>query len=150
MNGVQYESGCYHGQWDGYLDDGSTLAPLGTYTVKILTSNTKYEWEGVIGNTSTDFTGDYILKGDPMQDMCIVGTKAFMALGYSEHAPAQKMFLTTAIGKLANERTTQTTQSSMHVCTDGHVLYYAGLNYYNGKTWVFGAYVADNANPYAA
>lgn len=37
--------------WDGTLDDGS-VAPTGVYTIGLLTTNTTYTWEGVIGNTT--------------------------------------------------------------------------------------------------
>ncbi len=148
-NGVRYAVGSYKAIWSGVMDDG-TIAPPGNYQVKVLTNNVQYTWEGVIGNSSTDFTGDYILKGNEMEDMCFVGAKGFMALGYSEHAPAQKMFLTGNIGKLANERAEATTQTSLHVCTDGNIVYWAGGNYFNKDSWVYGAYPADNASPYAA
>jgi hypothetical protein len=39
------------GAWDGKLDDG-TIAPSGTYTIKVITHNIKYSWDGVIGNTT--------------------------------------------------------------------------------------------------
>lgn len=148
-NGVRYDAGNYKALWSGIMDDG-TLAPPGTYQVKVLTNNVQYTWEGVIGNSSTDFTGDYILKGNEMEDLCFVGTKAFGALGYSEHGSVQKMFLTTDVHKFASERYGETTQTSLHVCTDGNILYWAGGNYYNSDSWVYGAYPADNASPYAA
>src|SRR5579875_2114805 len=93
-SGVRYDAGCYHGQWDGFMDDGVTVAPLGSYTVKVLSNNVQYTWEGVIGNTSTDLSGDYIIKGEDIGDMCFVGNKCFYPTGYSEHASSQKMVLT--------------------------------------------------------
>jgi hypothetical protein len=39
--------------WDGTLDD-LTVAPTGTYTVKLLTSQCTYQWDGVIGNSCPD------------------------------------------------------------------------------------------------
>lgn len=147
-SGVRYEAGCYTAQWDGLLDDG-TQAPLVNYSIKILTNNVNYTWEGVIGNTSKDKSGDHILKGEGLEDMAIIGAKAFVATGYSEHAAAQKMFLTTDPQRFANDLATTTTQSTLHMCTDGTVIYWGGLNYYNNDSWIYGSYPADNANPYS-
>ncbi|RYE36378.1 MAG: hypothetical protein EOP42_03580, partial [Sphingobacteriaceae bacterium] len=73
--GVRYDAGCYLGQWDGLLDDG-TQAPYGNYTVKVLTNNVQYTWEGVIGNNIKNgyhqfggwgpmtFSGSYGYLGD--------------------------------------------------------------------------------------
>jgi hypothetical protein len=39
--------------WDGTLDDG-TVASTGTYTINLLTSQTTYQWDGVVGNSAVN------------------------------------------------------------------------------------------------
>ncbi len=147
-SGIPYAAGCYSAQWDGNLDDG-TAAPLGNYTVKVLTNNVQYTWEGVVGNSSTDLTGDYVQKTLPLA-MCFIGTTGYVAGGYSEHVPQQKQFLTSDPNKSSIPHYGGTTQSSERVCTDGNIIYWAGGNYYNNDYWVFGAYPANNGNPAAS
>lgn len=48
----KYAAGTYTEQWNGLLDDYVTQASIGHYTVKVLSNNVQYDWEGVIGNTS--------------------------------------------------------------------------------------------------
>ena len=56
--GVRYDAGCYVGQWDGLLDDG-TQAAYGSYQVKVLSNNVQYTWEGVIGNSTKNHFRTY-------------------------------------------------------------------------------------------
>src|SRR5262245_34994317 len=39
--------------WDGTLEDG-TVAPSGSYTIKVLSHNVQYTWDGSIGCSSPD------------------------------------------------------------------------------------------------
>ena len=43
--------------WDGTLDDLS-VAPTGTYNIKVLTNSTSYSWDGVVGNSCPDHAHD--------------------------------------------------------------------------------------------
>jgi len=150
-SGVRYDAGCYSGQWDGLLDD-ATQAPFGNYVIKVLTNNVQYTWEGVIGNNSTDLTGPSILHGDLLNDMCFVGTTAFLPGNYSEYSSSSKTFDISNPNKLTNISYGTTTQSSLHACSDGNVIYWAGANYRYGQAdfYIYGSYPADGVNPYAA
>ncbi|MET0263511.1 MAG: FlgD immunoglobulin-like domain containing protein, partial [Rariglobus sp.] len=48
-------AGTYGAAWDN-LDDSGAAAPPGTYTVKVMAHNANYVWEGVLGNTSDNFS----------------------------------------------------------------------------------------------
>src|SRR5215475_8776292 len=43
--------------WDGTLDDLS-VAPTGTYNIKVLTGSTSYTWDGVVGNSCPNHSPD--------------------------------------------------------------------------------------------
>ncbi|MEP2687033.1 FlgD immunoglobulin-like domain containing protein [Maribacter dokdonensis] len=54
---VEKDKGTHSIEWDG-LDDEGLPVSAGNYTVKVLSNNVKYEWEGAkIGNTSKNLTG---------------------------------------------------------------------------------------------
>ncbi len=147
-SGVRYDAGNYKAVWSGVMDDG-TLAPPGNYQVKVLTNNVKYTWEGVIGNTSDDFTGNYYHKGNAMAGLCFAGTKAFYPTSYSEHQSAQRCFLTTNPQRLANEPYLVTGQASEVVCSDGNIVYWGGWSGNDGEQknfYIFGELPGDNAN----
>jgi hypothetical protein len=76
--------------WDGRLDDG-TVALSGTYTVKTLSHNIIYQWEGVIGNTSPLSTHidqiEYHAHGTNIIDMAITSGspgEIYFIHGYDE------------------------------------------------------------------
>src|SRR5579863_7833680 len=50
---VPYQPGTYSIHWDG-KDDLGIAMPAGNYTVKVVSNNITYTWEGVIGNNSTN------------------------------------------------------------------------------------------------
>ncbi|MEP2281013.1 FlgD immunoglobulin-like domain containing protein [Maribacter sp.] len=55
---VEKNEGIHTIDWDG-LDDEGTPVSSGDYTIKVLSNNVKYEWEGAkIGNTSKNLTGE--------------------------------------------------------------------------------------------
>ena len=81
---VQYTAGAHTGTWDGTEDDGS-VAPTGSYTVKVLSSNVTYTWEGVVGNTSSSYTGPTTNHAeDIIFGMAISGSTMYYATGYNE------------------------------------------------------------------
>jgi len=90
-----YSSGSHQGFWDGKDDLNNEIGmPDGSYVVKILSSNVQYEWEGVIGNTSTNLTGSSIHKGWYYfaTDIEIVGDYGYYVTGFSEGSPSPNFF----------------------------------------------------------
>lgn len=151
-SGARYDVGCYTAAWDGYLDDGVTVAPVGNYTIKLLTNNVQYTWEGGIGDSSTEpLNDDTRLRGNDYRSLVVVGQKVFYSWGYSEHSAAVNMLLLSDINKRASTPTGRTTQNTLAMCTDGNIIYSAGdkgYGNYQYATWIVGSYPADNADPY--
>ena len=151
-SGVRYDAGCYSAVWDGYLDDGTTVAPVGNYTIKVLTNNVQYTWEGGIGNSSTEpLNDDTKLRGNDYRSLVVVGQKIFYSWGYSEHSAAVNMLLLSDINKRASVPNNRTTQNTTAMCTDGNIIYSAGDKSYGNNqyaSWVIGSYPSDNADPY--
>lgn len=73
--------------WDGTLDDLS-VAPTGTYTVKLLTSDCTYTWDGVVGNSCPDHPSTpitYLSGATVMWSMAIADTgDVFYCSAYHE------------------------------------------------------------------
>lgn len=132
--------------WDGLLDDG-TVAPTGTYSVQVLTGNTKYTWEGVIGNSGTqphvptmnamNYTGltaflygvNYHTHGFPQTGMCITDAgEIYWATQYDER------FHTLSVSTTADPQTNNTIIGNAfrvvwmtapnQCCTDGTRVYF--------------------------
>lgn len=117
-------------EWDGTLDDLS-VAPTGTYTIKVLEHNTNYTWEGVIGNTSPDHsTLYYHNEAGQIQGMGITDAgEMYYTHGFDERWSVAHVTTT------ADPNTTDIlftnwgfrfTAAVMHaVCTDGTRAYFA-------------------------
>ena len=148
-SGVSYKAGSYTKTWDGKDDEGY-LYTEGEYDIRILSNNVTASWEGVVGNTSAQFTGPSVHRGmEPIRTMSISGNTVFYAKGYSEGSPAQARFATTdpqtKTSLLPNAGLGQTTLFS---ATDGINVYWAGYDVYASQadSWfVFATKVADDS-----
>lgn len=70
--------------WNGLDDQNRPVAP-GTYTIKLLSHNVSYDWEGGAGNNSAPITGPTAhTTFHSMQSLSIAGTSAFYTTGYNE------------------------------------------------------------------
>ncbi|MCJ8210220.1 hypothetical protein MUY27_10900 [Mucilaginibacter sp. RS28] len=93
-SGVKYTSGPHKETWDGMTDDGK-IAPKGTYTVRVLSNNVAYQWEGVVGNTSDSLSGPRVHHADEhVIGITISGSDAYYVTGYNEQSPATFRFKT--------------------------------------------------------
>ena len=83
-------------EWDGRDDDGIVVARAKTYRLRLLVHNVQYVWEGVIGNTSREFTGTHVHRAlNPINDMAIDGHgHAFYVVGYNEQQSGVRGFST--------------------------------------------------------
>lgn len=114
--------------WDGALDDG-TVAPTGTYTVKLLKHNVQYNWDGVAGNSSPDHTTLFYHSWFfPIQGMAISATEIYFITQYSERWP------TIQVATVADPQTARpcaqngfrvSLTGSVFVATDGALVYFA-------------------------
>ena len=149
-SGTKYKAGQYKKYWDGLLDNGKPAPlPLSNYSVKVLTNNVTYEWEGArIGNTSAALTGDSKHRMfEPAVAMAITGSTAYVAGGYNEAWPAQYKFnLATPQVKTWVGRLRKTDQASDFVVTDGTRVYWAGYDPLEvNETFVFSTNVSNDA-----
>ncbi|MGI4022329.1 MAG: hypothetical protein ACRYFA_12555 [Janthinobacterium lividum] len=132
-SGVRYEAGCYTGKWDGYLDDGTTLAALGSYTVKVVSNNILPTWEGSVGNTSLNLTGPNIHKGYfPMQCIAITSSNLYYGSGYSEAQSSNHYAALNNIQVRSDALYGATTQSTYFCCSDNTNVYWGGIDANSG------------------
>ncbi|WP_144312415.1 hypothetical protein [Terriglobus saanensis] len=89
---VTYSAGSHIEFWNGTNDLGDTI-PAGSYTIKLLRNNVRYEW-GLVGNTSSAPTAlqSWDMQSDFPVDMALVGGVAYTANGYSEGRPNTSSF----------------------------------------------------------
>ena len=152
--GVRYDAGCYEAQWDGLLDDGTTQAPFGNYTIKILTNNVQYTWEGGIGDSSTEPFTNRKLRANDYNTFVTVGSMAYAGAGYSEHETALKTFNLSDIN-LPNAPSGQTEMNIVTMATDGNLIYVAGDKAFGDNkyaSWVHAIHPGDvnlSQNPVA-
>ena len=58
-SGIRYSKGVHDTSWDATDDEGN-FVDFGNYTIKVLSNNVTYTWEGVVGNTSTATAGTHV------------------------------------------------------------------------------------------
>lgn len=128
---TRYQAGSHTAAWNGTTDEGG-VAPRGDYTVRILSSQAKYTWEGVIGNTSQAFTGPTIHHAEDIaHGMAIAGGNIYIAAGYNE---ARSSTLKTTVANPQSKTYILPTPSAHgftdaytdFVATDGKYVYWAG------------------------
>lgn len=123
---VQYQAGAHAASWDG-LDDEGNLAADGSYSVKLVSNNVQYEWQGVIGNTSLAKTGSTVNRAtQAITGMVVVGNYAYYAVGYAEGESCsyQKFDLTNPQARLKIHDVDA--QSVCYVASDGTYVYWGG------------------------
>ncbi len=125
-------SGTHTAYWDGTDDLGNTISsPDANYTVNVTTSNTTYNWDGTIGNTSREQVGENKHHGyyRCAKAMAIAGNFCYFANGYPEGGPSVAKFALNdpqyRIGIWANNINTG---DQNHMCTDGNYVYWAGFD----------------------
>jgi hypothetical protein len=142
-SGVSFTAGRHAGDWDG-IDDRGRLMPAGRYEVRVVSSRAKYVWEGVLGNTSDDWSGPGVFHFmTTIGGMAIAGKTAFIAAGYNEGGTAQARFSTDAPGKKTSILATGA--QFWKVATDGVRVYWAGDDpAVGGDGFVVATRVADD------
>jgi hypothetical protein len=147
-SGVSYSAGTHLFKWDGKNDFGGTL-PDGKYTAKVLSNNVQYNWEGVIGNTSTSLSGDSKLRFfSPFAGMAVAGNYIYWAASYNEGSPSQyKTTISNPNSKIWIKPEHGTNQATQFVCSDGVKVYWAGEDPFDEdhETFVFATSVLDDS-----
>ncbi|MEO6548604.1 MAG: hypothetical protein ABIN94_11415 [Ferruginibacter sp.] len=153
-NNIEYSAGKYTGTWDGNDDRGKPVSSGPVYTIKLVTNNVKYSWQGTIGNTSDSMTGSTKHNG---YYNCMTGLVfssngyGYFCTGYSEGKSSYYKLLTAApqrkIDLYANFNGRIITLSTEFVATDNINVYWAGYDSYaNLNSMVHAIRAKDDAN----
>ncbi|MEO7768462.1 MAG: hypothetical protein ABIS01_13620, partial [Ferruginibacter sp.] len=142
----KYTPGTYTNYWDGKDDYGKKLSsPASIYTIKVLSNNVKYTWDGTIGNSSDNMTGPTKHRGyyECMSGLAFGSTYGYFTNGYSEGFPSIGKFkIGTPNQKLFIFSNRQSNAVSTHVATDGINVYWGA---YGGNTsFVYGTTVSND------
>lgn len=121
-----FPSGSHTADWDETDDFGDSV-PFSTYIARVLHNNVTYEWEGVIGNNSTENTGASVWRGYGLANgLCITGTTAYVAQGFGEFFNVEYKFdLSDPHTKIPIYPTHEGIQTALACCTDGTNVYWA-------------------------
>ena len=124
-SGRGFSAGNHTAAWDGKDDNGTYVAD-GNYLAKVLSNNVNYIWEGVVGNTSMEFSGASVHH--PMQmitNMVQVGNEMYFAVGYNEQGQAHGKF---AIGSPNSVTTSYRAKGAAlrFLSTDGNKVFFGG------------------------
>lgn len=144
---VNYTAGTHTAIWDG-TDDNGVVVPLGKYQIRVLYHNVKYLWEGVIGNTSSSFTGLGVHRAyRSMSGLAIDGNKAFYTVGYNEGQPGVYQFSTSNIQHVQTHLFHKDYKSAFnYIATDGKQTYFANVgNGWDTTSFVIASKISDNA-----
>ena len=132
-SGVRYDAGTNKGYWDG-TDDTGRLVPNGIYTIKVLSSDIRYKWDGVIGNTSDKMSGPTVHHAlMHMYGMVINNNYAYYATGYNEQNSSTFKFSTDTIQR--KETILTKGLSVLFVTSDGINIYWGGVDVMNKNSW---------------
>jgi len=147
-SGVPYTAGTHNVAWDGAGDDGRLL-PSGSYTIKVLSNNVRYNWDGVVGNTSDSFTGSTVWhQYSPIASFAFTGSTGYVASGYSEGVSSQSKFaVSDPQAKTWILQAVSSSQESWFVGTDGTTVYWAGDDPNSSganNSFVFGTKASDD------
>ncbi len=129
-----YAAGTYTESWDGKDDYGiNIVSPDATYNIKVLSNNVNYNWDGIIGNTSSSNLGTGVHRAlyTSITGMAITGTNAYFCQGYSERYSSQAKFSTSAPQTrldLTGFSGSISTMNCDFVATDGTKVYWAGYD----------------------
>jgi len=143
-SGVPYNAGTYKQYWDGTDNDG-LLVTGSNYTVRVLSNNIKYTWEGVIGNTSAAQCGPTVHHAfQGMYGMAFNGNTGYLTVNYNEQlTPA---FLFNTASPQAKTPILNKGGATAFVATDGNYVYFDGMDPNDlPKTFVYATKVSDNS-----
>jgi hypothetical protein len=147
-SGVDYAAGTYTKTWDKKDDKGNLMSGT-SYTVKVITNNVAYTWEGVVGNTSSSKTGDNKMRHlRSMWDLSFAGTKGYYCTGFVEgNSSANKFELSDIQSK---EEVTPAEHGDVNLelnynATDGNYVYWTGFDGYGSQSFAYATKVSDES-----
>ncbi|HTV72976.1 MAG TPA: FlgD immunoglobulin-like domain containing protein [Steroidobacteraceae bacterium] len=115
--------------WDGRDDNGARVAPGSKYSARLLVSNVRYIWEGVIANTSAEMSGPHVYRAlGPINDMAIDARgDAFYVVGYDEQQNAIHRFNTSDPQRPTSLAHDDYRRVFRFAATDGTLAYFANV-----------------------
>ena len=118
-------AGNYLRFWDDRDDEGKPVSGQ-KFLIKVLYHNVAYQWDGPIGNSSSERSGKHVFQGFyPLMSMAATDTANFYVSGYSENSYNLHWFsqgnchFQTSFGRA------DTYTAIGLICTDGKCLYIA-------------------------
>ncbi|UFH52540.1 hypothetical protein [Spirosoma sp. KNUC1025] len=145
---VYKTAGGYNLSWDGKDDRGQVVANRNTaYHFRAVYNNITATWEGVVGNTSSSFTGTTVHRGwYGIVTMASSGTACYYGKQYSEGSPSHIKFAQNNIqARQVIIPTAKTAQNVACVATDGSNVYWLGADSHAPyTTFVFGTKASDD------
>lgn len=128
-SGQRRSAGPVQVQWDGRDDDGAPVPATGSYVARLLAHDVKYEWEGVIGNTSSAAPGTQIHRAyGRINDMAFDASgKGFYVVGYNELGPAIHAFRAEAPRERRALSRDDYRRVFRYAATDGELAYFANI-----------------------
>jgi hypothetical protein len=147
---VTYQPGTYNIKWDGKDDNGNAAVP-GNYTVRVVSNNVNYTWEGVIGNNSTNQTGPdvWAAYGATLSDMVevpVAGHKfMYCTSWFAEASAGQMKFDETTPHQKSTFLYPIYGQASLFTCASSTKVFYAGWDYNNAYNYVMATSISNDA-----
>lgn len=140
-----FPAGTHTANWNG-LDDDDKPVPAGIYQIKLLYHNVEHVWEGVIGNTSAEFTGLSVHRSlHQPTGLSVSGADAFYSSGHNEGQTGMHRFKTTDPQRQTDIMGSDHHTSFDHVAGDGEWTYYANTgNGWDRAHFVVAVKVSDN------
>ncbi len=149
-NNVDYPAGTYTKSWDGKNDYGvSIIDNTIPYSVKIMSSNVNYQWQGVLGNTSKMQTGSGVHRGyyHCMLGLVITNGYGYYCRGYAEGAPSLAKFAINDPQTKIDFVNSPQPGDINYVATDDINVYWGAYDANaNTNSFVFGSRVADDTD----
>lgn len=141
----QYTAGKHNESFEALDDDMHPITSVNGLAVKVLSNNVKYDWEGVIGNTSDSMTGNSVYHNyGAIRSMAFAGGFGYYTVGYNERKPSYGKFKVTT----PNQRIIITDKriQADYVATDGVNVYWGCSDpYAKGASFVFATTVSDDS-----
>jgi hypothetical protein len=149
-SGVFYKAGVYTREWDGRDEDGRLVKVdgginNGGYEIHLLSNNIKYQWEGVVGNTSSALSGPAVhhaLQG--MYGLAFAGINGYYCTNYNEQQPP--LFTFNIHNPQSKTSVLDKGGCTAFVTTDGNYVYWDCMDSHDrGRTFVYATKVSDNS-----
>ena len=145
---VTKPAGSNTGTWDKKNDAGTTLTGSG-YTIKVLSNNVTYTWEGVVGNTSTNTSGEEVIRAlrSPREGI-VVGSNLYVTTGFVEGDSSISKISLSNLGERKYVMPTVSRDIDLAVtkaASDGNYMYWAGFDSYSAKSFTFATKVSDDS-----